>query len=167
MGEVIQTILISFCFSLISYFFAVKQSKSTLKEELANTKKETLYEIKRQAILDALDFCDDYLSYLDWNSSVTPVRKELDKNMLTLRSREIYNRLFVTCDQSDLCRLFMQFNFGSTNKLAIYDRFRMCCREELGLDKIISDKENVFISVISTHALDVPACADCQTENIG
>lgn len=153
--EFIFPLLLALASAVISYFFACK----SFKHEINKIKSEHVYSIKKDALLESLDFCDKYLSWLRFandngESSPIPVRDEgITTQNLTLEGRAIYNKLCVTCENEETINCFNELIYGSTNWSKSYQRYRNAVRKELGIDQIEMNPSKVFINRISTMDL--------------
>lgn len=107
-------------------------------KEIENAQ-QTRWELKYQACLEALKIVDVFLShwFKDVNG-VTPVRQPAN----TVKARECYNRLVLTCRNPEVTEVFLKIMFQGpgtdnseiTNNL---NAMRTAVREELGFgDKI-------------------------------
>ena len=67
-------------------------------------KKNSAYDVKKEAIYEALNFLDTYISWLDINSCSSITRQETDNIELTVSARNIHNKLCLTCDNEKGCR---------------------------------------------------------------
>lgn len=121
--------------------------------------KNQIFDIKKEALLSALTVMDDYLSWLDYydsndNPISSPMRHDITPLELTMRARESYNKLCVTCDNSALLSSFLEIIFGERkNVCEEYNKFRAAARKELGLSNFEFDSKRVFLSLVSTSAL--------------
>ena len=123
-------------------------------------KKNTSFDIKKEAILEALDFLDTYISWLDMDSEVAPVREHTNTTQLTIKSRKIYNKLCITCNNKKVIESFMNMicpDLKDEEKFYVfkkYDEFRNECRKELGIDTIKLPKEKGYVNYVNTRALN-------------
>lgn len=102
-------------------------------KEIENVQ-QARWDLKYRACLDAMEIVDAFLSqwFKDVNN-VTPVRQVAD----TLKARECYNRLVLTCENPQVTELFLRVMFPTpqTNHIQITDNlnaFRNAVRTELG-----------------------------------
>lgn len=122
-------------------------------------KKNSAYDVKKEAIYEALNFLDTYISWLDINSCSSITRQETDNIELTVSARNIHNKLCLTCDNEKLIDLYMDLICPPSNDeggfpvFEYYDKFRNECRKELGFGKIKFSKDKSFIFTINTRAL--------------
>lgn len=116
---------------------------------------ENIYNIKKDTILESLDFLDDYLSWLSYETNIIPIRNDINESKLTLKARKCYNKLVLTCETKELPEIFLKIIFDDTlNKMELYNRYRNLSRHEMGLEMDLElDKESVFISKVSTNDL--------------
>jgi hypothetical protein len=126
-----------------------------------NAKKQLIYQAKRDAIIEALNFLDDWLSYLTWHSdgSSTEIPVEKDKicntQNMTMRARKVLNLLCVYCDFEETVDLFSAILFHKDEKKTdLYIEFREACRKELRLSKISFNKDEVFVAKVSSGELE-------------
>lgn len=128
----------------IKHMYQFKQSQN-----------EHIYKIKKETIQDSLTFLDDYFSWLNYDSDVIPVRKDTNERELTIKARECYNKLVLTCESKELPKMFLKIIFDNeTNKMELYNKYRNLSRRELGIKSDLElDQKSVFISRISTEAL--------------
>lgn len=127
----------------------------TLKIELTKLKKESVYLIKKEAILDSLRIIDLYLSWLNYDSGVVPIREDIASLDLTKKVRECYNNLCVSCDNNELIQLFLDIIFcKDKDPMELYVNYRNKVRQELGLKDITMDEKRVFVSKVSTKDLE-------------
>ncbi len=140
---------------LSTVIITVIQNKNTAKAY----KKNSAYDIKKEAIYEALNFMDTYISWLDINSCHVIARQETDNVELTVSARNIHNKLCLTCDNTELIDLYMnlicpdQKDDNGFPVFKYYDDFRNECRKELGFSKINFSKEKSFIYTVNTRAL--------------
>ena len=122
-------------------------------------------DIKRNAILEALNFIDTYFSWLDWSDgpqtpSRQPARETVTIEKLTAMARKCYNELSLSCNQ-EIVDKFLIIIFSTDEELRKknscstkeYNEFRNLARKELDLTAINFSEEKVFISCIGTAAL--------------
>ena len=149
-------------FSLvISLISVIVTGATAIASILYFNKKKYLYEIKQKAILDALKLIDDYFSIQSFNnvpeSNIIPFsRSEQDRNNLTLRARECFNQLILSCKSSELVECFLKIFFphyydpDGHSPIYNYKIFRELCRKELGIKQKInyeSDEITFFAKV--------------------
>lgn len=142
--------------SVISSVVNYRKLKAEIKLGINKFKLESSYEIKKNAIFESLQLIDSYLSWLDFESGIIPERDlNLTALELTKKARTVYNQLMVTCTNGELPKKFIKITCGNkTKKMRIYKKYRNMCRIELGLDEIDMSKKYVFISIVSTSALE-------------
>ncbi len=142
--------------AVISSVVNYRKLKAEIKLGINKSRLESSYEIKKNAIFESLQLIDSYLSWLDFDSGIRPERNlNLTALKLTKNTRTIYNQLMVTCTNGDLPKVFIEIVCGDTKeKLDLYVKYRNMCRIELGLDEIDMSKKYVFISIVSTSALE-------------
>lgn len=110
---------------------------AVIPQVMAN-KKQAIYVIKKDAILESLNFLDDYFSYEFSKQDGSPCKT--DKNDLTFRGRACFNKLITASDNSELVDKFCQFFcpnlYGKEYaSLEDYKNYRELCRKELGLKR--------------------------------
>lgn len=114
------------------------------------------YKMKQEAILKALKFLDTYCSYLDYPNSSTPERdSSYDSTKMTLEARDCYAHLCVSVKNKEILDEFLNIVMGQSKYVfrSVYT-FRNLCREELGLSQVKFDRDSIFLSVISSKALE-------------
>lgn len=131
-----------------------------------------IQDIKRNAILDALNFIDTYFSWLDWSDDPSkdarttspypgqPAREMMTVEKTTTMARKCYNELSLSCDQ-EIVDKFLIIIFSDDGQLREkgsclakeYNEFRNLARKELGLSAINLSEEKVFIACVGTDAL--------------
>ena len=122
-------------------------------------KREKIYLRRQEVIHDALNFLDNYLSWLTFytNNKPDPIAiRNLNYNTtkITIEAREVYNTLICYCRNQEIVDMFLAIVFGDGNAMENYYKFRNLCRKELGLKEINSlSKERIFLSQISTGDL--------------
>lgn len=147
---------------IVSYLCARWHGKKELERiELEHTKQienyhqQNIYDLKKQAILDSLSVIDLYLSWHTFNGTVVPVREEASTTALTIKVRECFNNLCLTCNNNDLILLYGQLFFGNKGNLVdLYSKYRNEARKELGLDEINFNQDIIFLSNVSTEDLN-------------
>ena len=124
------------------------------KNEINNYRKQNLYDLKREAILDALSLINDYYSWLTYEHM--PIRKkEISPESLTFEARVCYERLCLSVENPSLLNSFLEVIFTKSDQpLALINGFRNEARKELGLNKIELDSDRIFISKLSTTDLN-------------
>jgi len=128
--------------------------RAELEKELAEFKareikeienvQQARWELKYRACLDAMEIVDAFLShwFKDVNN-VKPVRQVAD----TVKARECYNRLVLTCENPQVTELFLKIMFPTpqTDNIQITDNLnalRNAVRAELGFGSgIVLSKE--------------------------
>ncbi len=117
--------------------------------------KQQIYKVKLDTIQESLDFIDVYISWLRFDGRI-PEREITNRNELTIRGRKCYNKLSLTCEDSNLLNIFNQILFEDpTNILEKYNSYRNMARIEMGLQTPLNlDKDKVFFSFISTLDLE-------------
>lgn len=118
---------------------------------------EHIYDIKLTAVQESLDFLDDYLSWLNYNSDVVPIRDEtITSKELTFRARQCYNKLVLTCDSVELPEVFLKMIFENPhNEMGLYNKYRNLSRKEMGMVSMLElSSEKVFISKVSTKSIE-------------
>jgi len=120
-----------------------------------------IQDIKRNAILDALNFIDTYFSWLDWsNTPRQPARETMTIEKLTTMARKCYNELSLSCNQKIVDK-FLIIVFSKDEELRQnnscptkeYNEFRNLAREELDLTAINLSEEKAFVACVGTDAL--------------
>lgn len=131
-------------------------------------KNENIYDIKLEVIQESLEFLDDYISWLDDDTDVISVRKNIDSDNLTFKARSCYNKLVLTCEEKELPMIFLKLIIGNTeNTMLLYNTYRNLCRKEMGLNTELElDKKAVFIKKVSTRALELKIGSDFLSENM-
>ncbi len=129
-------------------------------------------DIKRNAILGALNFIDTYFSWLDWSNPTQtgtettvdpapqPARETITIEKITTMARKCYNELSLSCGQEIVDEfLIIAFSKDETLREAgscltkEYNKFRNLARKELNLIPINLSEEKVFLACIRTSAL--------------
>lgn len=178
-GEFIRTVAV-ICIPIIEYLGLKKFNDSYMKEKGKNlaTKEdiqdltslteeikiiyqskqhqnEHIYDVKKEAIQESLGCLDDYLSWLNYDSNVTPVRRDINDKDLTIKARECYNKLVLTCNSKELPKMFLKIIFDDReNKMKLYNKYRKLSRSELGIETELElDEQSVFLSRVSTDEL--------------
>jgi len=126
-----------------------------------NEKMQVIYEAKREALVEALNFIDDYFSYFTWRNDGTLLEIETVKDpgctveSMTVRSRRTLNLLCAYCGKQETIDLFLALVFRPTDRPAeLFIKFREACREELGLSRVEFNKNEVFIAKVSSKKLE-------------
>ena len=129
-------------------------------------------DIKRNAILGALNFIDTYFSWLDWSNPTQtgtettfdpapqPARETMTIEKITTMARKCYNELSLSCSQ-EIVDEFLIITFSKDETLREegscltkeYNKFRNLARKELDLTSINFSEEKVFLARIGTSAL--------------
>jgi len=147
--------------ALVSICIANKNAKKEIRKlekqyELDFQKhiQHNMYDVKMKAIFKALTFLDDFYSWLTIDGE-KPIRKDVSILELTLRARECYNELCLTCDNEKLIKSFNDILFKKEKIGFLYElsEFKEFAREELKLSQIQFDSNVCFISKISTDDL--------------
>jgi hypothetical protein len=117
--------------------------------------KQQIYTMKLDTIKETLDFIDVYISWLRFDRR-TPERENTNRNELTIRGRKCYNKLTLTCEDSNLINMFNRILFeDDTNILENYNSYRNMARIEMGLQSPLNlDRDKIFFSRISTDDLE-------------
>ena len=153
-GEQIITLCLGIGNLVVSIFVVV------LSATLFN-KREKIYLKRQEVIHDALNFLDNYLSWLTFytNNKPYPIPvRDMNYNTtrITTEAREVYNTLICYCRNQEIVNVFLAIVFGDGNTIEDYYKFRNLCRKELGLKEINSlSKERIFLSQISTNDLEI------------
>lgn len=111
------------------------------------------FEMKRKVLLEALDFLNDYISWL----KILPIpdRKDLSHKELTFLGRSIYEKLCLFAQSPVILQIFLDILFGKTvNVFVSLNEFRIEARKELHLKPIAFDENRSFLSSISTTDLE-------------
>lgn len=125
-----------------------------------NVEKQQIYQAKREAIIQALEFLDDWLSYLTWQNGESPVEtivkdQKCNVQNMTIRARKVLNLLCVYCNYEETINLFSRILFHPEEKSAdLYLKFRVSCRNELGLSIINFNENEIFIAKVSSAKLE-------------
>lgn len=126
------SILTSFTISLISILYI--------------NKRKELYLLKKEAIFEVLKFLDDFLSTKTFDTYAKDQKvitrfSNTGAEELTFRARECFNKLILTCKNSEIidtfCKIILPQYYYEDGfiKMKDYHMFRMLCRKELGLKK--------------------------------
>lgn len=119
-----------------------------------------LYNTRREAILEALSFLDTYISWLDMEGSVIPSREETTDIRLAVQARTIHNKLCISCDDPRIVELFVDIVVPSKETTGCYpvfeklNEFRNACRKELGYKAIDLPIDRIYLSRVSTRAIN-------------
>ena len=118
---------------------------SIIPQIMAN-KKQEIYLVKKEAILESLNFLDDYFSYEFSKQGDIPCKT--NSQDLTFIGRACFNRLLTVCDNFELvdafCKIFCPKAYDkSYADLNDYNEYRKLCRKELGLKKNVDIKEQI------------------------
>lgn len=117
------------------------------------------YNAKKEAILEALSFLDTFISWLDMENGVTPLREEISEISLTVKARTIHNKLCIVCGDSKIVELFVDIvclNKKSNEDITVFEKyhqFRNECRIELGYKMVDFPMDRIYLSQVSTRAL--------------
>lgn len=141
--------------AVISGFISYILSRKSTKNDLEKSKKENIFQTKRVTVIKSLNFIDNYLSCLYFDSGIMAVRDpEITTESLTLEARKIYNELSNTCEDENVPQLFSSILFDKNpNVLEDYNKYRNICRKEIGLKEIALDNDKIFFSQVSTELL--------------
>ena len=126
---------------------------------IALQQKAEIYRTKKEAILEALSFLDTYISWLDVIGCAASLREETNDVTLTIKARTIHNKLCISCDNVEIVKLFVEIVVATgTNKegepiFERYKEFRNACRKELGYKPVDLPIEKIYLSQVSTRAL--------------
>ena len=141
--------------ALISIIISFLVGKINLQYEIKKQKNSEIYLIKKETLFLALSFVDTYISWLTIDGK-KPIR-DTDESIksLTMRGRECYNKLCVTCDNQQTIDAFNNILFDENgNIFESYNKFRNEVRKELGLKTIQFSNDKIFYSVVSTDDLN-------------
>jgi len=139
--------------TIIAFIGVVGAVLSSILSSVLFSKNKEIYLIKKEAILQSLEFLDDYLSTIKW----TNVEQESSckvKEDLTFQARNCLNKLILTCKNQEIFETFMKILypqcFNNINIVQEYERFKYVCRQELGKKKKIiwPNKDLIFIAKI-------------------
>ena len=158
----IPAVVSAFISGIITYFLSRQQNRKELeqielehKKQIENYHQQNIFDLKKQAILDSLSVIDLYLSWHIFNDTIVPVREETSAAALTIKVRECFNNLCVTCNNNDLILLYGRLFFErEDNVVDLYSEYRNEARKELGLNKINFNQDIIFLSKVSTEDLD-------------
>lgn len=124
-------------------------------------KREKIYLKRQEVVHDALNFVDNYLSWLKFytDNKLDPIAiRDLSYNTskMTIEARKIYNTLVCYCKNQEVVEMFLAIVFDECNTIENFYKFRNLCREELGLNAINKlNKERIFLSRVSTDDLEI------------
>ena len=163
----LETLIIAVVSSVISgfiaYICAEKKNKAEIdkieaeyKKQLDSYRKQTIYNIKKNAIFESLTVIDLYLSWLNYDNNFNiPCRQSTTLIDITTRARQSFNNLCITCDSEKLINLFGEIFFKKhSNVMPYYSEYRNEARKELGMGEIEFSPDVVFLSRISTKDLE-------------
>ena len=147
---------------IITFLLSRHQNWEELERmELEHTKQtenyhqQNIYDLKKQAILDSLSVIDLYLSWHTFNGTIVPVREETSTTALTVKVRECFNNLCLTCNNNALILLYGQLFFDhDANAVDLYSKYRNEARKELGLEEVKFNQDIIFLSNVSTEDLN-------------
>ena len=114
------------------------------------------FDEKREAIQEALDFLDLFISNVKTDSIFQAISEPITDAELTKAARRVHNKLCVTCKNKKIVNLFLEIVVPDKvpyNIFEYYDKFRNECRRELEFKKIVLPKDKIFIAVVSTKPL--------------
>lgn len=107
--------------------------------------------------------CIPIIEYLGLKKFNDSYMKEKGKNLatkediqdLTIKARECYNKLVLTCNSKELPKMFLKIIFDDReNKMKLYNKYRNLSRSELGIETELElDEQSVFLSRVSTDEL--------------
>lgn len=167
--------IISITVAIISACANYHLARIKTLEEIKKVQQLNVYQIRNEAILQALNFLDLYCSWLTFDERV-PIRESTTETKLTKAARKCYNRLCITCENQPLIDAFLDCVLGKkdtpSHVMELYNTFRNEARKELGLKGLNLDMDRVFISVVSTKDLSTlsarPAIqSDIQSRQFG
>lgn len=111
------------------------------------------FEIKQKVFLEALEFLNDYISWLTIDP--VPIRKLYQLEEFTLVGRSVYEKLCLCAESPVILQIFLDILFGKTvNVFVSLNEFRKEARKELHLKPIDFDENRAFLSCISTLDLE-------------
>lgn len=160
--DAISVVIGAIISGIVSYLCARWQGKKELerielehKKQIENYHQQNIYDLKKQAILDSLSVIDLYLSWHTFNGTIVPVREETSTTALTVKVRECFNNLCLTCNNNALILLYGQLFFDhDANAVDLYSKYRNEARKELGLEEVKFNQDIIFLSNVSTKDLD-------------
>ena len=129
------------------------------KQGLKLQQKAEIYKTKKETILEALSFLDTYISWLDMENSSIPSREKTDDVLLAIKARTIHNKLCISCDNPEIVERFMDVvrpNSTGEGGYFVFKRlyeFRNACRKELGYKVVDLPTDRVYLTQVSTRAL--------------
>lgn len=143
--------MISIISILVSFGIVFIQYRQTIKMQ----EKSAIYNTKKEVLFETLYFLDTYISWLTPGSGYVPIRKNISVSDMTEEGRRCYNKLCLYCENIKLLNLFWKIiNPDSDGKpysvYDLYNKFRMECRNELGISKKELPIENIFLSCVAT-----------------
>lgn len=158
----IPTFIAAVISGFVSYSCAKAQNKSEIEKIEINQKKQlesdtklSIYNIKKEAIFESLTIIDIYLSWLKFNNNLIPCRQDTTILDITVKARQCFNNLCLTCSNEKLINLFGEIFFKKdSNILQSYAKYRNEARIELEMERIQFNEDVIFISRISTKDLE-------------
>lgn len=157
-------------FDYLPYIITILSIISTIilaclqyKASVNTHRKNRSFDTKIEAIQEAFDFLDLYISHIPTYDNRLPsvpnqpLYTPTSDEELTRLGRRAHNKLCITCDNKATVDLFLQIVTPDEIPQPLYEQyydFRNACREELGFEKLELQKEKIFITKISTHPLD-------------
>lgn len=146
--------LISILLAILSSIVSIAISRLQYKNELANYKKQNIYDIKKTAIIDALAFIDEYCSWLTIDNGIKPHRRIIKEDELTFVARKCYNELSLFVDDGEMLKVFLDIVINKDgNIFTKIIQFKKMARKELGMNNIEFDMDRIFIAQVSTKDL--------------
>ncbi len=133
-------------------FLVNKRAKNydlKLEKELA------IYKYKTEAILEAIEFLENYIASAQTEDSPF---KEMSAKELTINARACMDKLIVYCDNTEIVEIFDSIILKgetvekSADYIKRFKNFRNLCREELGLKKV-NFKNDEFYWLITTNRI--------------
>lgn len=121
--------------------------------------KAEIYRTRKDTILEALSFLDTYISWLDVNGCSAPLRGKVNDVSLTVKARIIHNKLCISCNNSEIVRLFVDIVLPPEAEkegcpvFERYNEFRNACRVELGYKAVDLPVDKIYLAKVSTKAL--------------
>ena len=131
--------------AIITYLFSIGEFK-----------RKEVYKIKEAVILQSLNYIDDYISWLTIDDGKNlSERKMVENPEFTIKGREIYNELCVTCKNRKLILSFSEILFDKNKNIFVeFIEYRKLARKELGLKKIKFDVNTVHLARIATNNMN-------------